>query len=270
MKEKSSLAVKSAEKNSIMAMHCKHKVKLKVLIAGIFWLCFHNNSLPAQVPSQVRQLVVAIAPDWSSHRATLQCYQRDRDGGEWRISVEQSWPVLLGKNGLAWGRGVFERPRGTGEKREKDGCAPAGIFQLGPVFGYAARPPDGAVWSYVQVGKFDAWIDDPRLPHYNEHVRVDPRQVPGWFESQRMRLGDSAYKWLLQIKHNTNPATPGFGSAIFFHVRRGPDRPSAGCTTMAEDDLVKLIGWLRPDATPHYVLLPREVYDTLRRSWKLP
>ena len=48
---------------------------------------------------------------------------------------------------------------------------------------------EGAAWNYLQVGQWDAWIDDPRLPHYNHHVRVDPKDVPPWFESQRMRLG---------------------------------------------------------------------------------
>ena len=85
-----------------------------------------------------------------------------------------------------------------------------------------------------------------------------------------MRLGDSAYKWMLEIRHNQQPAAPGYGSAIFFHVRRGPDKPSAGCTTMAEVDLTRLLRWLDPSASPHYVLLPKADYAALRAAWGLP
>ena len=56
-----------------------------------------------------------------------------------------------------------------------------------------------------------------------------------------MRSGDFAYRWLVEIRHNADPPVPGYGSAIFFHIRRGPSRPSAGCTTMAEKNLVELI-----------------------------
>ena len=85
-----------------------------------------------------------------------------------------------------------------------------------------------------------------------------------------MRLGDAAYKWMLEIRHNQRPAAPGYGSAIFFHVRRGPDKPSAGCTTMAESDLVRMLQWLDPTAAPHYVLLPKADYAELRGVWGLP
>lgn len=85
-----------------------------------------------------------------------------------------------------------------------------------------------------------------------------------------MRLGDDAYKWLLEIRHNTNPASPGYGSAIFFHVRRGPTRPSAGCTTMAVENLESMIRWIKTDKYPYYVLLPQSEYQKMRSAWKLP
>jgi hypothetical protein len=181
-------------------------------------------------------------------------------------------PVLLGKKGLAWGRGVFGVPQnGIPMKVEKDWRAPAGVFQLGSLFGYTATPPAGARWPYVQVGPWDAYVDDSSNPYYNRHVRIDPRQgIPPWFEKQRMRLGDAAYKWMLEIRHNQQPPAAGYGSAIFFHVRRGPDKPSAGCTTMAEADLALMLRWLDPQAAPHYVLLPKADYAALRGAWGLP
>jgi hypothetical protein len=63
---------------------------------------------------------------------------------------------------------------------------------------------------------------------------------------------------------------PGAGSAIFFHIRRGVNRATTGCTTMAEPELVKMITWLRASRHPCYVLLPADEYDKKWRSWDLP
>lgn len=252
-------------------MQCKYNVNFLCGCASGVVLFFLDTFIFCQVPGEARQLLLAIAPGWNSQKAVMQCYERDGKNDPWHAAFRTEWPVLLGRNGLAWGRGAFALPNDNQpRKSERDGRAPAGVFALGSLHGYAPAPPRGTTWPYLQVGPYDAWIDDPRLPHYNEHVRVDPRQIPDWFQSQKMRLGDNAYKWLLEIRHNTDPPKPGSGSAIFFHVQRGPDRPTAGCTSMPVDDLERMIAWLRPAAKPHYVLLPREAYENLRAAWKLP
>ena len=224
-----------------------------------------------QIGPGVRQLIVAKASNWNSNTAVLQCYQRGSAREPWTPVLAKPAPVLLGRAGLAWGRGPFTPPQnGVPAKVEKDWRAPAGVFQLGTLFGYAPAPPTGSRWPYHQVGPLDAFVDDPKLPYYNQHVRVDPRNIPPWFEKQKMRLGDAAYKWMLEIRHNQKPAAAGYGSAIFFHVRRGPTKPSAGCTTMAVENLEALIRWLDPRASPYYVLLPEADYAALRAPWHLP
>jgi L,D-peptidoglycan transpeptidase YkuD (ErfK/YbiS/YcfS/YnhG family) len=85
-----------------------------------------------------------------------------------------------------------------------------------------------------------------------------------------MRHGDFAYRWLIEVRHNSDPPIAGDGSAIFFHIRRGESRPTAGCTTMAEDDLVKLIKWLRAESKPTYALLPSAEYNQKWQAWNLP
>jgi len=246
----------------------------KAFTGFILSLCvadFFVSPSQAQVPASARQLIVAKAATWNSTTATLQCYQRGTAREAWQPVLTKAVPVMLGRSGLAWGRGVFNPPaNGIPAKIEKDWRAPAGVFQLGMLFGYAGAAPAGTSWPYHQVNQYDAYVDDPKNPYYNEHVRIDPRNVPPWFEKQKMRLGDSAYKWMLEIRHNQKPAAPGYGSAIFFHVRRGPDKPSAGCTTMAVENLEKMIRWLDPRAYPHYVLLPKTDYDYLRGTWALP
>jgi L,D-peptidoglycan transpeptidase YkuD (ErfK/YbiS/YcfS/YnhG family) len=74
----------------------------------------------------------------------------------------------------------------------------------------------------------------------------------------------------VEIRHNSDPPVAGAGSAIFFHIRRGELRPTAGCTTMAEDQLVRVIKWLRVERKPSYVLLPAAEYKEKWQAWNLP
>jgi L,D-peptidoglycan transpeptidase YkuD (ErfK/YbiS/YcfS/YnhG family) len=223
---------------------------------------------PAADFGQVRQLVVSIAPDWNSKNGRLQCFERSGSG--WQAALP-AWPVLYGKNGLAWGRGVKGADEPGLRKSERDGRAPAGLFQIGKIYTYDATLPSGAQYPFHTVTKRDAWVDDIHSPHYNQHVVIDdPENPPPWFEKQKMRHNDFAYRWLVEIRHNADPPLPGAGSAIFFHIRRGAQRPTAGCTTMAEENLVRLICWLRAEKQPHYVLLPRSEYEAKWKAWELP
>jgi len=221
----------------------------------------------AGIDPGIQQLVVSIAPGWNSSAGRLQLFERGPDG--WR-AVAGPVPVLYGKNGLAWGRGLL----GSGEqglrKIEHDGRAPAGVFKIGKIYTYDAKLPEGADYPFHQVTAADAWVDDIKLPEYNRFVTVDPKNPPPWFGKQKMRLNDFAYHWLVEIRHNADPPVPGSGSAIFFHIRRGETRPTSGCTTMARPDLVRLICWLRAEKKPHYALLPWVEYRRKWKGWGLP
>ena len=216
---------------------------------------------------RIKQLIVAVAPAWNSSSGTLQLFERD--GAGWK-PVSAPVPVLFGKNGLAWGRGIRSADEPGPHKVEHDSRAPAGVFKIGKIYTYDSRLPDGADYPFHQITTADAWVDDITLPEYNRFVTVDPKSPPPWFEKQKMRLNDFAYRWLVEIRHNADPPVPGDGSAIFFHIRRGPTRPTSGCTTMAEQDLVRLIRWLRADKHPHYVLLPADEYRRKSKAWSLP
>lgn len=142
---------------------------------------------------------------------------------------------------------------------------------MGKIYTYDAQLPPGADYPFHQVTTADAWVDDVKSPNYNHFVTIpDPAKPPPWFAKQKMRHNDFAYRWLLEIRHNSDPPVPGAGSAIFFHIRRGVNRPTAGCTTMAEPDLVKIITWMRAARHPCYALLPSAEYDKKWQSWHLP
>src|SRR3954465_7503185 len=239
------------------------------LVLGIALLHFASSARAAGVPNDCQQLIVAVSPDWDSMRGTLQRFERS-GAGAWK-PVGSSCPVLFGKNGLAWGRGLAGQDEKGLRKTERDGRAPAGVFRIGKIYTYDAQLPPGADFPFHQVTTADAWVDDVKSPDYNRFVTIpDPAKPPPWFEKQKMRHNDFAYRWLVEVRHNSDPPSPGAGSAIFFHIRRGVSRPSAGCTTMAEPDLVHLITWMRAAKHPCYVRLPQSEDDKKWQNWHLP
>jgi L,D-peptidoglycan transpeptidase YkuD (ErfK/YbiS/YcfS/YnhG family) len=233
----------------------------------ILLLLAFSSSAEDHLDPSVTQLIVGIAPTWDSMHGHLQRFEKVH--GAWQ-PAGPAVPVLFGKHGLAWGRGALVGQGGGPQKVERDNRAPAGVFKIGTIYTYDQSLPQGADFPFHTVGPGDAWVDDLHSRYYNQHVVIDPRNPPDWFQKQKMRHGDFAYRWLVEIRHNADPPVPGFGSAIFFHIRRGPDRPSAGCTTMAENNLVSLIQWLRAPANPMYVCLPQAEYMSLWKTWDLP
>lgn len=225
------------------------------------------------VPASCGQLIVSVADSWSSQKGRLMVFERAAPNAPWAGVLPRVVPVLYGKNGLGWGNGALPVPHGQGgipSKREKDRRAPAGLFRIGTLYGYAPKAPAGVQNPYYQVTARDCWIDDVAHPGYNRHIVVDPAAPPPWYAKQRMRLGDFAYEWLLEIRHNSDPPVAGHGSAIFFHIRRGVNSPTHGCTTMARGDLLMMLQRLRPNLRPHYVLLPKAEYNARIGSWGLP
>jgi L,D-peptidoglycan transpeptidase YkuD (ErfK/YbiS/YcfS/YnhG family) len=241
---------------------------MKLWLACLFAVgIFRVADASRPVDGSVRQLVVAVAPDGNSSTGRLQWF--NRVGRDWQ-AASPIYPVLFGKNGLAWGRGLHPaEPRGP-QKVEKDKRAPAGVFAIGTIYTYDRALPEGADYPFHTITERDAWIDDPTLPEYNRHVVIDPANPPPWFASQRMRLNDPPHRWLIEIRHNADPPVAGAGSAIFFHIQRGPGRASAGCTVMPEPTIRRLIGWLRASAQPRYVLLTADEYRSRWAAWGLP
>jgi L,D-peptidoglycan transpeptidase YkuD (ErfK/YbiS/YcfS/YnhG family) len=238
-------------------------------VLGLALLPMASSAHAAGVPGDCEQLIVGLAPSWNSMRGELQRFERS-GSGPWRRTGGPT-PVLFGKNGLAWGRGLAGQEESGLRKKERDGRAPAGVFRIGKIYTYDPALPEGADFPFHQVTKADAWIDDPTRRDYNRLVTIDdPEHPPPWFAKEKMRHNDFAYRWLVEVRHNSDPPVPNEGSAIFFHIRRGRARPTSGCTTMAEPDLVQLITWLRAESHPCYVLLPRNVYGGKAEAWKMP
>jgi hypothetical protein len=242
---------------------------MAIFVIFAFVILSVARAAESDLAGAAKQLVVCIAPESSSYEGTLQLFSRDA-AGKWRHDSGR-WPVLFAPRGLAWGRGV-NPPQEGAQKQTCDHRNPAGLFKLGPVLGYAPGLPDGAAgWPYHQVTDRDAWIDDPTLPNFNHlYTLPDGAPLPSWWDREHMHVGDFAYEWMVIIEHNYDSPAPEAGNAIFFHIRRGEHYRTAGCTTMAKDDLVRLVKWLKPGSNAMTVELSRADYRRVWQDWKLP
>lgn len=225
----------------------------------------------SDVLASARQLLLVVAPNWDGGSAQLQRFERPHPDDDWQ-SVGPAIAASLGKSGLAWGRG--RHPQITGpEKREGDGRAPAGIFAITALFGYAA--PDSpfaraAKLPYLAASPNLKAIDDPASRYYNRIVDQSAVADPDWASCEDMLRPDERYAVGAVVAHNAEPPVPGAGSCIFLHVWAGPGVPTAGCTAMALADMSEIGGWLDASATPLLVQLPRAEYETRRAAWGLP
>ncbi len=244
---------------------------LSVFFAGAACFVLHAAAADdSRLGLDARQLVVCLAPAANSSEGTLQLFHR-HDSGSWQADGKP-WPVLFGRGGLAWGRGLHP-PQPGPQKKNGDGKNPAGLFKIGFVMGYAPHLPEGAKgWPYHQVTDRDAWIDDPKLglPYNHLYTLPDGAPLPPWWQAEHMHLGDFAYQWLVLIEHNYDDPDPTAGNEIYFHVRRGEHYRTAGCTTMELAHLERLIKWLDPEANPLLAEMTRADYARLWNDWHLP
>jgi len=165
------------------------------------------------IPQETGQLLVVTTKDWQSPDATLQRFERVEKG--WK-KVGGSFPVIVGKNGLGWGRGVHQIPEDAAPvKKEGDGKAPAGIFRLKNGFGYQ---PFNIVYPYKVYKETDHCVDDGKSKKYNQII--DSTKVPKDYKSfERMKFPKNYYKYGLIVDHNPQ-AIPGAGSCIFMHIKK--------------------------------------------------
>jgi D-alanyl-D-alanine dipeptidase len=212
-----------------------------------------------------RQAVVVTSADWDATTATMQRSERASGGGRWQ-AVGEAVPVVLGRTGLAWGRGVHPERKDGPRKREGDGKSPAGIFRLGTAFGFEPAAATGL--PYIALKETTECVDDPSSPHYNRIVDAAAVEKVDWTSSEKMR-GIAVYRQGLVILHNVPPARKG-GSCVFMHLRSPQSKPTAGCTAMDDEAMTTLLRWLDAEAQPMLVQLPAEEYAMLRTEWELP
>jgi L,D-peptidoglycan transpeptidase YkuD (ErfK/YbiS/YcfS/YnhG family) len=210
---------------------------LATLIAAFAVGCPSNvaNDLRSQ-PAAAQLITVEAATERTTH-ASLRIWRRS--GNCW-AAAGGPYPARLGRNGL------------SADRREGDGTTPAGTFRIhATMFGNEGNP--GVRFRYRRLRCGDWWDEDPASPTYNsfQHVRCGSRppfrtSTPGMWQER------VAYSYLAVVEFNMRPVVPGRGSGIFLHAQTGG--PTNGCVSLRRGDLVRVLRWLRPAATPHIAI----------------
>jgi L,D-peptidoglycan transpeptidase YkuD (ErfK/YbiS/YcfS/YnhG family) len=165
-------------------------------------------------------------------RTTL--YAMEKRGDNWMMACSP-FNAVIGKNGFA----------PAGEKREGDGKTPSGIYPLKMTFGYDANII--TKMPYRQALADDIWVDDPQADDYNQWTKIQETKAASY---EMMKREDDQYKYCIVIEYNTDPVIKGNGSAIFLHIWKGEGLPTAGCVAVSEEDIIKILDWLDPTASP--------------------
>jgi L,D-peptidoglycan transpeptidase YkuD (ErfK/YbiS/YcfS/YnhG family) len=149
--------------------------------------------------------------------------------------VAGPWRAELGRAGLST------------HKHEGDGTTPTGTYRLGALYGIEPNPGVRGLYHRLVCG--DWWDEDPGSPTYNtfRHVACG-RSPPFGGNSEALWQISPQYRYFVVVEYNAHPTVAGRGSAIFVHVSTG--RPTAGCISLPEPELVRLLRWLRPSERP--------------------
>lgn len=223
------------------------------------------------LPVESKQMLLVLTDSETSRKGTMFLYERTaKTWQELAISI----PVCVGKNGLAWGKGLHQEEiiDGFPVKNEGDGKSPAGIFGIRAVFGYAPNV-DGLKMPYIPVSEITECVDDVNSQHYNQVVNKTELEKAGkfdWNSSEKMRFMGEVYEIGAIVEHNMDPVKNGYGSCIFLHIWSGADSYTAGCTSMSPENMKRLAGWLDKSKKPVMVQLTTSLYQELKHKWGLP
>jgi D-alanyl-D-alanine dipeptidase len=221
-----------------------------------------------------RQLILVTTAGWNTVDGAMRQYERESVNHKWQ-SVGGKIPVVVGRNGMAWGKGLYGEPPVSGKdsylvKKEGDGRSPAGVFSLSSAFGYASRRQTGTVrLPYVEATARLECVDDPQSAHYNKVLDRAGVKNPDWKSSERMRRDDDQYRWGVVVDHNAK-GEARCGSCIFLHIWDAPGKGTAGCTAMEAAKMEEMLRWLDASKRPVLVQLPQAEFELLRGAWGLP
>ncbi|MCU0691678.1 MAG: L,D-transpeptidase family protein [Polyangiaceae bacterium] len=219
------------------------------------------------IPDDALQAVVVTTDTWKSHAGLLERFVRAEIGGAWSPAPLARADVVLGRYGLAWGRGLHPDRLDGPVKSEGDQRSPAGVFDLGEARGYAKEPPAGTTWPFSHSGAHYRCVDNPRSDAYNTFIPTRGQPLP---RSVGVASRETVFELMVFVLHNTSPVQRGAGSCVFLHVWANPGTPTQGCIGMDRANLRDLLSWLNLEHRPVLVQLPREERRRRAADWRLP
>lgn len=172
------------------------------------------------VGTGTKVLVVSTA---SAKATTGTATAWQKSAGRW-YAVRGRIPVYVGRNGF------------SANRHEGDGTTPTGTFLMRYAFGARANPGVHIGWRSIVPNS--CWSGE--RADYNRwvHRSCTSRDEDLWASRS------VAYRYAGAIGYNDSPAVWGKGSAIFLHEQIG--RPTSGCVSMREADLLAVLHWMTP------------------------
>ena len=214
------------------------------------------------------QAVVVTAGDWNKIEGTAQIFERKNIKSNWE-KIGAEFPVVVGKNGLAWSDDAPVKAEAEPHKREGDGRAPAGIFRLTSAFGSS----DKAGWiklSYTKLTEATECVDDSKSSHYNTIVNRAQVGNFDWDSSEKMLSVGAQYDLGVFVAHNSEPPAAGKGSCIFLHIWKNSETGTAGCTAMERSRIETILRLLDAKKNPVLIQMPEIAYQRFQKLWNLP
>ncbi|MET8614284.1 L,D-transpeptidase family protein [Streptomyces misionensis] len=182
------------------------------------------------------QLIIAQAPDTGATAGTVTWW--DRRGGTWVRAG--SAPARFGAKGLVEGAA---RTQGTD-------TTPTGLYDL--PFGFGTKAAAGGTRvPYRAVRESSWWCEDNASSSYNRWTDPLPRDCRA-SEAEHLSAYAGQYAYALVVGFNYHRPVRGRGAGIFLHVNgRGA---TAGCVSVPEADMRRILRWVVPRRAPHIVL----------------
>ncbi|MET8312093.1 L,D-transpeptidase family protein [Micromonospora sp. NPDC005173] len=194
------------------------------------------------LPPQTKQVLIVSSASYTTTYATLEAYVKIR--GRWQ-PASASLPARIGSEGF------------SDNHVEGVPTTPTGVYSIGPtMYGIAANP--GMRYPYHRLVSGDWWNENPSSSRYNtfQHSSTHPGGA-----SEALWTEVPAYTHFAVITYNMAPNVPtpipNAGSGIFLHqFSTSAGNATAGCVSLSHDNLVDVLNWLDPTASPRIVLSP--------------
>ena len=190
------------------------------------------NPIPEDLSDPLTAAVAACA---AAEKTTQLVLAVDHSLSFWEKSEDGVWQKRMdaycgyGKNGL-----VLAEERVMGSK-----TTPIGAFPLTLAFGTGENPgtdmtwrqiTEASYWSEAEDESFNTWVESEK-PVPGEHL-IDYYQ----------------YKYAVNIGFNLEDIVYSRGCAIFLHCKSTNSWDTAGCVSLSEEDMLKLLRMLRDGA----------------------
>lgn len=241
---------------------------MKRALIFISLLCSATLSQAAYTPpfqssvNEARQMLVITTKNWNSVNGQLQRFQRNPVTLKW-TALSGKLPVVVGRNGMGWGIDVLGYGYAGPAKAEHDYRTPAGVYKIGPAFGYPRKSPLRLKLPYIPVD--DTYFCNDNLgDDYNQLIynKDNPIQTE-WRDVE-------LFRWGAIIQYNMDTPIQGAGSCVFMHIWESPSIGTKGCVAMSVENLEAVLKWLDPEQNPVIVIMPKSEYKNLQKAWQLP